>query len=429
MMEETAMNAIRNTLRQESQNLIEVRLELRRLNLIQSAIDDQLAPQIQMAAKKLVKHKTMQLNLQFTSLGQEFNQLTRQITEDERNGTPIHEVKYQAFYTMELEYKILERALEIKKIENRKIPDTPIETNLIEHGLFGAGSHSKEVMKRKFTGGVVQQTRNGFRRLYYENNNGVFLGTFDAKVLAGLTKLYFENGKQQQFSFNFNELVRAMDTDPSGKEYMELYDSLVNISRTQIIMEEYYMPGNKVRQRTVLYHPLDTVEFILREGEEPGKERAASVSFHNLIHKSLLANNFLHMNVVLFNDFHKPITKLLYINMINSCAQNITSYHVDTLTQHLNLQTKNKSLVVGGLVEAFQELKVMGVINSYHITYGVRKSVQYINFEPGDLLQLQNKFPIEIDSNMDSIHESLQLDQQQHESFQESFQLLFEQKK
>lgn len=400
------MKAIRNTLRSEASNLIQVLSQLKRLNISQKDIDERLAPNIESSARRLLKHKTMQLTLEFTYIGNEFNTLTRQINEEERNRGPIEEHTSSMHALLELEYKILERAIELKKIENRKLPDTPIETNLIEHGLFGAGSHTKAVMKKKYSGGVVQQTRNGFRRLFYENANGVFLGTFDARVLAGLTKLYFQSGQNQQFSFNFNELAHAMDSEISGKEYMELYQSLVNLSRTQIIMEEYFLPGNKVRQRTILYHPIDTLEFVLREGEEPGKERAASVSFHSLIHKSLQAGNFLHMNVVLFNDLHKPITKLLYVNMINSVANGVTSYHVDTLTQHLNLQTGNRSLVVNGLLEAFYELKAMDVIESYEAVYGPRKSLTYINFEPSDLLKMQIQYPIEIDHD-DSIQESL----------------------
>ncbi|MNW58285.1 hypothetical protein D3C74_361410 [compost metagenome] len=156
-------------------------------------------------------------------------------------------------------------------------------------------------------------------------------------------------------------------------------------------MEEYYSPGNKVRQRTSLYHPIDTLTFVLREGEEVGRERAATVSFHNLIHQSLQQGNFLTMNVVLFNDFLKPTTKILYVNMINSAAQNITSYNVETLTQHLNLQTANRSLLVSNILEAFEELKNMDVINSYEVVYGQRKSVQFINFVPGDLLQIQSQ--------------------------------------
>ncbi|GAA0854044.1 replication initiator protein A [Paenibacillus glucanolyticus] len=409
-MEDKIMKVIRGTLRHEALNIIQVFTQLKKMNLSQEEIDMHLAPNIHQSAKRLVRHKTLQLSLEFTQLGNEYNQITRQVNEDERNKVPIDEQKYMQQMILELEYKMLEKALEIKKIENRKVPDTPIETNLIEHGLFGAGSHSKAVMKKKYSGGFVQQTRNGFRRLYYENANGVFLGIFDARVLAGLTKLYFENGGEQKFSFNFNELVRAMETEPSGKEYMELHESLINLSRTQIIMEEYYLPGSKYRQRTILYHPIDTLEFILRDGEEPGRERAASVTFHRHIHDSLQAGNFLHMNVVLFNDLHKPITKLLYVNMINSCAQNVTSYHVDTLTQHLNLQTENRSLVVSGILDAFQELQTMDVISSYEVVYGPRRSIQYINFVPGDLLQMSNKYPIEIDKHDNEvIQETLQL--------------------
>ncbi|KJD42956.1 hypothetical protein QD47_25395 [Paenibacillus terrae] len=385
------MKAIRNSLRQEVLNLIPVYTNLKKMNLSIDDIDKQIAPNIQQSAKKFVRHKTMQLKLEFTYIGQEYNQMGRQINDEERNNIKIDEQKYLQYSIVELEYKTLAKALEIKKIQNRNVPDTPIETNLIEHGLFSAGSHTKKVMRKKYSTGVVQQTRNGFRRLTYENSAGVFLGTFDARVLAGLTKLYFENGMQQQFSFNFSELAKEMDTVPSGKEYMELHESLKNISRTQIIMEEYYSPGNKVRQRTSMYHPIDTLTFILREGEEEGKERAATVSFHNLIHQSLQSGNFLSMNVVLFNDFLKPTTKILYVNLINSAAQNITSYNLETLTQHLNLQTANRSLLVSNILEAFEELRNMDVISSYDVVYGPRKSVQFINFVPGDLLQIQSQ--------------------------------------
>ncbi len=404
------MKAIRTSIRQEALNIVPVLMQFKKMNYSLEDIDKHLAPNIYSAAKRLLRYKTLPLSFEFTQVGQEYNTLTRQINDDERKMIEVDEQKYLQQAVLELEFKIVEKALEVKKIENRKPPDTPIETNLIEHGLFGAGSHTKAVMKKKYPGGVVQQTRTGFRRLYYENSNGVFLGTFDIRVLAGLTKLYFENGGQQKFSFNFNELVRAMESKSSGKEYIEVYDSLVNLSRTQIIMEEYFVPGNEHRQKTTLYHPIDTLEFILREGEEPGRERAASVTFHSLLHKSMQAGNLLHMNTMLFNDFNRPMTKLLYVNLINSYAQNITTYHVDTLIQHLNLMKDNRADVVTDLLDTFRELQTMDVIHSYEVVYGPRKSVHYINFIPGDLLQMQKKFPIAIDQQANEvIQEKLQL--------------------
>lgn len=81
-----------------------------------------------------------------------------------------------------------------------------------------------------------------------------------------------------------------------------------------------------------------------------------------------------------------------------------------SVTQHLNLQTENRSLVVTGILDAFRELQTMDVIHSYEVVYGARKSVTHINFIPGDLLKIQNTFPIVIDQHdNDVITEKLQL--------------------
>lgn len=344
------------------------------------------------SAKKMIKLKTHSLTTIYNKVFQEYNALTKQINDMERANSAVSDEAYAQQIHLSLQVKLFEKALEMKKIENQKEPKHPVENNLLEHGYFGAVTPTKATIKARWSNGVIQQERNGFRAIYYENERGEFLTSYDTKVFIGLFRLWLDQGKPEVVCFEFSDLAKVLEVESNGGEYIRMYDSLLTISRTQITMMECYDPTSKITRRTIHHHPLNTLEFIARQGEEPGRERAAEVTFHEILQSNLLAGNYFFINMVLYNDLQKPISKTLYLTLMNSVHKGVRSFEVDRLCEHLNLQTiSNRTQTVTALVDAFQELKDISVLSSFETVTGPRRSVKYINFEPSDWVLKQNQ--------------------------------------
>ncbi|MEK5358268.1 hypothetical protein [Paenibacillus sp. FSL L8-0709] len=354
------------------------------------------------SAKKMIKAKTLSLTTVYNKVFQEYNALTKQINDMERANSDVGEETYASQINLSLQMKLFEKAIEMKKIENQKAPKHPVENNLLEHGYFGAVTPTKATIKAKWKTGVIQQQRNGFRAIYYENDRGEFLTSYDTRVFIGLFRLWLDQGKPEIVSFEFSDLAKVLEMDSNGGDYIRIYESLLTISRTQITMMECYDPTNKISRRTIHHHPLNTLEFIARQGEEPGRERAAEITFHEILQANLLAGNYLLINMVLYNDLQKPISKTLYLTLMNAVHKGVRSFEVDRLCEHLNLQTtSNRTQTVTALVEAFQELKDISVLSSFETITGARRSLKFIEFEPSDWVIKQNQ------SQLSSMHESV----------------------
>ncbi|MEI4896833.1 hypothetical protein Q8G71_36710, partial [Klebsiella pneumoniae] len=77
-------------------------------------------------------------------------------------------------------------------------------------------------------------------------------------------------------------------------EYRLIHESLKNIASTWIEYKEYFDPtSSKYYSATVKHRPINSLVWIARtKEEEGGKERAAIISFHDFLHNSLLAGNY-----------------------------------------------------------------------------------------------------------------------------------------
>lgn len=80
----------------------------------------------------------------------------------------------------EIKIQIIKKTINNKKQYIRK-GTHPVERNVIEHGLISSSTPNKTKLEKMKKDGVIQQVRNGFRRMYYENHRGKILTTYDSK--------------------------------------------------------------------------------------------------------------------------------------------------------------------------------------------------------------------------------------------------------
>jgi hypothetical protein len=324
--------------------------------------------------------------------------LMNEIMNSQNQGIEIDESLFQTKDTLDLQHRIVTKTIEVKQ-EYQKQFTHPVERNIVQHGFFSSTTPNEDTLKRLRTkDGIIEQVRNGFRRLYYRNENGNLLTTYDTKVFIGLLKLWETKGMNRTISFEFKEILREIESDLTGGEYETIQKSLENLARTSIIMEEYLDPKTGKKTRTRIHHPIQNADIIYERGKGIAK---ATLEFNNYLHDSLLAGNYVLINMGLFNDLATPTSKNLYLYIVNELATDQQKIAIDPLIEHLGLHGSTRTKSVNLLKEAFAELKDFDVIKHWDVEKEGRVYKNFI-FTPSDWLMNQ---PILIE------HPSTYLDQ------------------
>lgn len=271
------------------------------------------------------------------------------MTRIKNQGADLDEEQQDEWDVLNLQYKILAKAIEVKQ-EYQKQFTHPIERNFIGHGVFSSTTPNQETLKKIRTSeGIVEQVRDGFRKLYYRNENGNLLTTYDTKVFIGLLKLWETRGKNREIIFEFKELLHEIESDLSGGEYTTVAKSLENLARTSIIMEEYLDPSTGKKTRTRIHHPIQNADIIYTKGRAE-----ATIEFNNYLHDSLLAGNYVLINMGLFNDLATPTSKNLYLYIVNELSREDNRVEIDPLIEHLGLHASTRTKAINMIKDAFR---------------------------------------------------------------------------
>ena len=344
----------------------------------------------QRIARRLVKYKLSALTTLYNDSRDSLHLHREQITNAATN-TPI-DSEIGSF--LEIQASIYKTAIDIKRLENRSQPKHPFSNSLLDYGLFSASTPNKKTIAKEYGNSIIQE-RNGIKESIYKNKQAVFLESFDAKVFIGLTKLWFDNGKNQEIHVEFKQLIKSYGGTNSGGEIKAVRESLKNVYATSIRMKQYFDPTvSDIIQITEEYHPIDKIDWILRKGEKEGEETAATIHFHKILHNSLLAGNYSFINMVLFNDLNSAASKLLYMNLIRSVQSNTTIYELDSLIRHFGIYSKNRADAINTIVQAFEELKDNDVIREFTPIYGKRNKMEYVQFKLSEWFENQKQSEI-----------------------------------
>jgi hypothetical protein len=266
----------------------------------------------------------------------------------------------------------------------------PVERNIIRHGLFSSSSPNEITLRQlRNDKGELEQVRKGFRKLYYKNEYGNLLTGYDTKVFVALLKLWEVKGKNQVIQFDFSELLRdGMEIDSyGGKDYALIAESLRNLAGTKIIMEEYLDPISGKIGETLIHSPIVNARITHKHGIA-----RASMQLNNLLHDSLMAGNYILINMSLFNDLATGTSRNLYLYIVNELPEDQLVIDIDPLIEHLQLQSSTKAKAVNLIKEAFQELMDFKVIKSYNLIKEGKYN-RWFTFEPSDWLNKQNILP------------------------------------
>jgi hypothetical protein len=350
--------------------------------------EKQLNKKIDIIAEKIRYTNMREINKVESSLNQE---LVKVVKENYSTTKPASEEHKYLEQEIEMKIHIIKRVIDIKKSYQKKLA-YPVERNIIEHGLFDSSSPTNDTLKRMRTSqGIIERYKNGFRRLYYRNDNGNFLTSFDCRVLIGIMKIWQDKGEEKEFDFDFKDLLKVIELDLNGGNYGTIAKSVDNIARTQIIMEEYLEPKTKKRTKTTIHHPIqnaeiDTVDYKVH------------IHLNDLLHNSLKAGNYVNISMALFNDLANDTSKNLYMFIINYIPSQQSKgeqlLEIDPLIEYLGINASTKTKKINLIKDALEELKSYDILKSWEVSK-VGRTYKYVRFEESTWLRETTLIPDE----------------------------------
>lgn len=260
-------------------------------------------------------------------------ELTRQKLDLKAKGHPIPTDLDQQEKLAYFRRALLEKAMAYKEVEQKK-NDYSIDKELLDYPVMSVKGRTKSALKEIQTadGMLLNVPRNGFQSTYYTNKQGVFLSTFDGRVLLGVSKIWEMKGKKRIFEFTFNELSKAIHGNSEGEEYNILAESLVNIAATSIVLNEFSGPDLNTETMTTHIHNPITSATVSRS------QRTAVIEFSQRMHENLLNGKVVNLSMTLFNDLASETSKLLYPTLLNKAIDGEFTIPTPLLFEHLDLQ-------------------------------------------------------------------------------------------
>jgi len=368
-------------------------IAMQKCNLDADKINQMTQDDLQKIAKSLMSSNLHELKPILEKYKNKENELLKRFISIQNAGNKIPELDHREQVLYELIIKSIELAIHMKR-EYRKQHDSHIlEKNLIEGGVFLSGAPHAARMNKLTGGDILELERRGFRPMIYKNDNGTVLNTYDTKVLIGLFKLWIDKGKKNHIEFEFKELAEAMVTKPSGGEYRLIHESLKNIAATWVEYKEYFDPKiSRFYSATVQHRPIKSLAWIARtKDEEGGKERAAVITFHEVLHQSLLEGNYVFINMVIYNELPTSYARIIYLNILDAIENGTTRFDLEKLIDHIILKDGveekfNKARTIKTIETSFRHLLDADVITDYNMIKN-KRTYTHIDFTPSDWLQ------------------------------------------
>lgn len=387
------MSKLKDLIANEISSLAHKVLEMQKCNLGMEKIERMIKDDIERHSKSLTTFNLHELKPVLEKYKSKENELLKRFISLQNAGNIISEDDQFEQVHLDLTIKCIEIAIQ-KKREYRKQHDSHIlEKNLIKGGVFLTGAPHAARMNKLTGGDILELERRGFRPMIYKNDNGALLNTYDTRVLIGLFKLWIDKGKKKQVEFEFKELAEAMITKPSGGEYRLIHQSLRNIAATWLEYKEYFDPNTtRYYSATIQHRPIKSLAWIARtKEEEGGKERAAVITFHEKLHESLLAGNYVFINMVIYNELPTSNARIIYLNILDAIENGITNFDLEQLIEHIMLkdgieESFNRSRTIKTIETSFRHLLDADVITDFNLCKS-KRTYSHIEFTPSDWLQ------------------------------------------
>ncbi|MCM3130148.1 hypothetical protein ACFQ3J_24635 [Paenibacillus provencensis] len=387
------MSKFNDLISNEIDALAKKKLDMLSCRIESEKIDRMIESDLQKVAKGLMNSNLHELKPVLEKFKNKENELLKRFITIQGAGQKISDAEHLEQIRYDLIIKTIELTIQLKREYRKQYNSHILEKNLIQGGVFLSGTPHAVTMNKLTGGDILELERRGFRPMIYKNDNGALLNSYDTRVLVGLFKLWLNQGKNKQIQFEFKDLAEAMVTKPSGGEYRLIHKSLKNIAATWVEYKEYFDPNSsKFYSATIQHRPIKSLAWIARtKEEEGGKERAAIVSFHDVLHESLLAGNYVFINMVIFNELPTSYARMIYLKILDAIEDGTSTFDLDVLIDHIILKDEedtkfNRARTIQTIETSFRHLLDADVITAFNLCKTGRKYT-HIEFVASDWLQ------------------------------------------
>jgi hypothetical protein len=303
----------------------------------------------------LVHYRTSELREASLQLEREENDLEKKRIALAKSDKELDIIDLNHLRLLNMQLRILDRALKNKNMYKKKSTDHPLENTLVQYPFISSSYPTESTLAKMRNNGALEQFRDGYRRMYYRNDRGKHLTIFDERTLLGIGKIWLNRERQQSFTCEFRELAEQMFImEPSGGDYNAILNSLHNLYATSYVSEQYLDSSGKVREGVEFSHIFSTMGLLGKEG----RERAVTIKLADFFHTNMLTGNYVNVNLFVFNDFDNNATKSLYPFVLSLLSNMREEYvlPIDQLIRQCNINEENSSKARSIVVRAFEEL-------------------------------------------------------------------------
>jgi hypothetical protein len=264
--------------------------------------------------------------------------------------------------------RLLEEAIESRREQSKKLK---VERNYAEAPLFSVSSPSaQQLIELRNDNGEIIERRMGYRKIEYKSKYGKYLTSGDFRIFSGLQRLWEVKGGEKEFSFRFQELCDVIDVTAEGGNYEWISESLIKLSTTSIMMEDFEDASLKKRVRTRVHN-------VIQSADIDRKNCMANIVFNDYLHKGLKDNNVVSLNLSIFHDLSSVTAKLLY-PLLSSLLQERKIIDLNILIDSLGIRNSDRKAVLKGIRIALDDLEQSDVIQSYNL---IKKGRSYAAVE------------------------------------------------
>lgn len=279
-----------------------------------------------------------------------------------------------------LKKRIIDEAINIRRANQRRYN---IERNYAEAPLFAVSS-PKSLTKLQNAEGHIIERREGYRKITFIARHGKYLTSVDSNVFYGLQQLWASKGEKQTFEFTLKELCDVLNLTYDGGNIQMLTASINKLFHTYVILDDY--KDETTRYKTEEHNLIQSVEYYFKDKRKKESIEKISITLNQYLHEGLKRRNVVKINLTAIQDFNYPTSKILY-PLFASAIRDTREFKLDKLIHTAGLHYIDRKEALKKIKRALDEFKETGLILSYELLHGSKKSrYDFVYVEPSNLL-------------------------------------------
>lgn len=305
--------------------------------------------------------------------GQKELELHKKLTNKELTDEEREEIN-NAIFKHQVKQKIWEESQKIRRATYYNKPSHPYGHIFSEGGISSVSV--KKSKEDQLADGDTLVRDNKRTRIYHPAKKELTLA--DAKVLIGIHKLWEESGRQKEFEFTIYALAKAINREPSGKTYNEIWNSLEVLQDSKFEFIYYYEKG--------MIESLDRINILQAIGRRD-RSGTLKVMFSDPVYRSLQSGAIAYLSLAILEDLKTNTAQNLYLFLPSQVAQGITRWPLDEIALLMGVKANRPKKIKDIVQEACENMVEISLLDSY-VLHEDETGSTFLEIQPSELLKM-----------------------------------------